>query len=279
MDYQKILQDISPALVGYGAKGVGILALLFVAWLVAGWSGRLVGHSLQRARFDITLTKFFSKMSRWTVLLMALLGCLSMFGIETTSFAAVLGAAGLAMGLAFQGSLSNFSSGVMLLIFRPFKVGDLISTAGQTGKVDEIELFTTSLDTPDHRRVILPNSVIFGSVIENATYHPMRRVEVAVGVEYGADIDRTREVLLKAALNVPGRLDDPEPAVVLSGLGNSSVDWLVRVWSPTADYWAVRDAATRCVKVALDQAGIGIPYPTMNLHVSQSASDRLRVAG
>jgi small conductance mechanosensitive channel len=279
MDYQKILQDISPALVGYGAKGLGMLALLFMAWVVAGWASRLVGHSLRKARFDITLTKFFAKMSRWTVLLMAFLGCLSMFGIETTSFAAVLGAAGLAMGLAFQGSLSNFSSGVMLLIFRPFKVGDLISTAGQTGKVDEIELFTTSLDTPDHRRVILPNSAIFGSVIENATYHSLRRVEVAVGVEYRADIDRTREVLLKAALNVPGRLDEPEPAVLLSGLGNSSVDWLVRVWCPTTDYWAVRDAATRSVKVALDQAGIGIPYPTMNLHVSPSAADRLRVAG
>ncbi|MCO6458222.1 MAG: mechanosensitive ion channel family protein [Pirellulaceae bacterium] len=278
MDYQKLLQDVSPLLVTYGLRAAGVLGLLLVAWLIAGWVSRILGHALQRAHFDITLTKFSSKMVRWLVLVMAILGCLSMFGIETTSFAAVLGAASLAMGLALQGTLSNFAAGMMLLVFRPFKVGDWITTANESGRVDEIELFTTSLDTGDNRRVILPNGAIFGSVIENASYHPARRVEVAVGVEYRADIDRTREVLLKAALDVPGRLDDPAPAVLLSGLGDSSVQWLVRVWCPTSDYWVVRDAATRSVKLALDRARIGIPFPTMNLHVESGASERLRIS-
>ncbi len=251
----------------YATRVVGVLVLLFCSWVVAAWVGVLVRRSCDRTGIDLTLGKFFAKLARWAILVLAVLMCLGVFGVNTTSFAAVLAAAGLAVGLALQGTLANFASGVMLLIFRPFKVGDVITVCGQTGKVDEIELFTTALDTPDNRRLILPNGSVFGSTIENITHHSTRRVDVAVGVDYSAEIDRTRSVLLEAAKAVPDRLDDPEPQVVLTGLGASSVDWQVRLWCNAADYWPVKDAATRQVKVALDQAGIGIPFPQMDVHV------------
>ena len=259
----------------YGVNAAGALVLLIVAWIVAGWSGRLVGAGMRRAKIDETLTRFTSKSVGWVILLLAVLACLSVFGIETTSFAAVIGAAGLAIGLAFQGTLSNFAAGVMLLVFRPFKVGDVINAAGTLGKVDAIELFTTTLDTFDNRRFIVPNSSIFGATIENVTYHPKRRADIDVGVDYSADIDETRRVLegaAAAAAAVAGGLTDPEPAVILLGLGASSVDWSVRVWANADDFGAVKQATIRAVKYALDEAGIGIPFPQMDVHLTREGA-------
>jgi len=247
---------------------VGVVVLLAVAYVIAGWVAKLVMKALEKAKVDRTLSKFFGSAAKWSLMVLALIACLGVFGVETTSFAAVIGAAGLAIGLAFQGSLSNLSAGVMLLIFRPFKAGDVISVAGQLGKIDSIELFSTKMDTPDNRRVILPNSSVFGSVLENITYHETRRVDVSVGVEYGAEIDRARQVLTEAAKNVPDTLSDPPPQVILLELGDSSVNWQVRVWCKTEDYWTVLDAATTQVKVALDQAGIGIPFPQVDVHMA-----------
>jgi len=269
------MEKLGELLVTYGLPAAGVLVLLIVAYIVSGWIGRLVRRALERARVEQTLSQFLGSMVRWVLMVLTLIACLGVFGVETTSFAAVIGAAGLAIGLAFQGSLSNLAAGIMLLIFRPFKVGDVVSVSGQLGKVNSIELFNTSLDTPDNRRVILPNGGVFGSTIENITFHPTRRVDVAVGVEYGADIDRTRAVLEAAASDVPGRLEEPASQVILLGLGDSSVDWQVRVWCNTADYWTVLDAATRAVKVALDHAGIGIPFPQMDVHLDKPADAAL----
>jgi len=254
-------------LVHYASKVVGVIVLLFVAWVVARWADRLIGKSCGRAKIDLTLSKFFAKMVKWAILLMAVLACLGVFGVNTTSFAAVLAAMGFAVGMSLQGTLSNFAAGVMLLIFRPFKVGDVVTVGGQTGKVDEIALFTTTLDTPDNRRLIIPNGSVFGATIENVTYHDTRRVDVVVGVDYTAKIDQTRSVLLEAVTEITGRLKDQEPQAVLTGLGASSVDWQVRLWCKTGDYWPVKEAATEAVKGALDKAGIGIPYPQMDVHV------------
>lgn len=209
-------------------------------------------------------------MVKWLILLFAVLGCLGMFGVSVTSFAAVLAASAFAIGLAFQGSLSNFSSGVMLLVFRPFNVGDFVSVAGHTGTVHEIGLFTTTMDTPDNRRLILPNSSTFGAVIENVAHNPTRRVDVGVGTDYSADLDRTREVLLKAALEIPNQVPGKKPQVVLGELGASSVDWRVRVWVKTADYGPTKEALTRSIKYALDKASISIPFPQMDVHMEQS---------
>ena len=155
----------------------------------------------------------------------------------------------------------------MLLVFRPFKVGDVISVAGITAKVAEIELFSTTLDTPDNRRMILPNSSVFGSPIENVTYHPVRRVDVNVGVDYSAAVDATRETLSAGIADIPGQDADLPPQVLLVDLGDSAVNWQVRVWAPTEDYFAMKEAVTRAVKLALDEAGIGIPFPQMDVHV------------
>jgi small conductance mechanosensitive channel len=246
---------------------VGVIVLLIIANSFSKWAGRATVRSLQKSEFDATLTRFFGNMVRQIIMILALLACLGVFGVETTSFAALIGAGGLAVGLAFQGSLSNFAAGVMLLIFRPFKVDDVVTAAGITGKIVEIGLFSTQVNTPDNRRFILPNGAIFGSTIENITFHPVRRIDVAVGVDYSADIDRTREVLTAALDQVEGKLDDPAPAVVLTELGASSVDWVVRCWANTPDFFAVKESTTRAVKYALDQAGIGIPYPQMDVHL------------
>ena len=252
-----------------GMRVALVLVILFVAMTIAGWVGSAVRSSLTKLKFDPTLSKFLSKLARWGVLLLAGLSCLGYIGVETTSFAAILGAAGFAVGLAFQGTLSNFAAGAMLLFFRPFKVGDVVNLNGQLGKVDEIELFTTALDTFDNRRIILPNSAVFGSTIENITHHHVRRVDVEVGAAYDADLDATRSALERAIADTPGGLTDPEPGVVLVGLGASSVDWKVQIWAPTDDYLGVKQALTRAIKQSLDGAQIGIPFPQMDVHIQQ----------
>ena len=261
------METLQQFLTEYGPPTLKVLVFVIVGWIAGGWIGRLVVGALQKAKVEVTLARFLGNMARWAVLVLAGIACLSIFGAETTSFAAIIGAAALGIGLAFQGSLSNLAAGVMLLIFRPFKVDDVVRIGGELGKVSEISLFTTELDTFDNRRIILPNASVFGAVIENLTHHPTRRVDVAVGVAYPADLDRTREVLLKGALSVPNRVEDVEPQVILTGLGNSSVDWQVRVWCKTEDYWTIRDATTRAAKMALDEAGIGIPFPQMDVHL------------
>lgn len=255
----------------YGLRAMFVIVLMMLAWTLSSWASSLARSALRRVNFDDTLTAFVSKFIRWLILGLTALTCLSSFGVETTSFAAVIGAFGLAVGLAFQGTLSNFAAGAMLLIFRPYKIGDVVNVAGNLGKVFEIELFTTAIDTFDNRRFIIPNSEIFGAVIENITYHPVRRIDVAVGTCYEADIDETRRVLEGAIETVELRVSDPEPAVVLTGLGASSVDWSVRVWVRRDDFGDAKQALIRTVKVSLDQAGIGIPYPQMDVHFDKSA--------
>ena len=246
---------------------IGALVLIFAAFFVAGWVKRLTLRGLKKTKLDITLAKFFANFLRYTILIVALVAILGYFGVETASFAALLAAAGFAIGMAFQGTLSNFSAGIMLLVFRPFRVGDVISVAGITGRVDEIELFSTHLNTQDNRRMIVPNGSIFGSIIENVTYHDARRVDVTVGTDYGADLDRTRNVIEEAAASVPGRIEDRGVEAYLVGLGGSSIDWEARVWCDPNDYFTVKDALTRAVKIGLDEAGIGIPFPQRDVHI------------
>jgi len=271
------LNEYVPALFILLSNVIGVILLLVVAWIVARWARRSMEKNLARTRLDLTLTKFFANVTGWLILVLAVLTSLSIFGVNTTSFAAVIGAAGLAIGLAFQGTLSNFASGVMLLTFRPFKVGDVVNVADVLGKVDEIDLFMTKIDTFDNRRFVIPNSKIFGSNIETVTYHPIRRVDVAVGVDYEADIDATRAVLEAAATSVAAHIDgaltDPEPAVVLDSFGDSAVNWSVRVWCNTPDFPAIKQAVTRAVKMHLDEAGIAIPFPQVDVHFDAPPAD------
>lgn len=267
MDVQKLIDEMMPTITTWGMRIVGAVVALIVAWIVAGYVRSITRKAFQKAKIDETLGKFFSTFAKWAVLAAAIVAILGIFGIETTSFAAILGAAGLAIGLAFQGTLGHLAAGVMLLVFRPFKVGDVVRAGGEVGKVDEISLFVTTLDTPDNRRIIIPNSKVAGGVIENLTHHKNRRVDVAVGTDYGADLQKTREVLEKA-IQATGNLLDGQPhTAVCTGLGDSSINWSVRVYCNQEDYWGVMEQLTVNVKNALDEAGIGIPYPQMDVHV------------
>lgn len=250
---------------------VGALFLLVVTVIAAGWARRAARRGVERSSLDPTLGGFFAGLARYTVLILGGLAVLGMFGISVASFAAILAAAGFAVGLALQGTLSHFAAGVMLLVFRPFGVGDMVSAAGISGTVVELGLFATLVDTPDNRRIIVPNGEIFGSTIENGTHHDTRRVDVSVGTAYDADLTDTRSVLTAVAASVEGGLSDPSPQVYLSELGASSIDWAVRVWTNTGDYWAVRERLTTQIKEALDAQGIGIPYPQMDVHLDPVA--------
>ncbi|MEL6796230.1 MAG: mechanosensitive ion channel family protein [Planctomycetota bacterium] len=260
-------EDLSYLWTNVGFPLVKAIVLIILVLIVSGWVRKLVLGITRKAKVDETLARFFGNMAKYLVMVLGGLAILSTLGVDTTSFAAVIAAAGFAIGLALSGLLGNFSAGIMLLIFRPFKVGDVVNAGGTTGKVESIELFTTVFDTPDNRRIMVPNSEIFGGTIENITHHPTRRCDIAVGTDYPADIDETRRVLERVAAEVEGGLNDPAPVVYLNELGGSSIDWAVRVWCNAADYWAVRERLTRNVKVALDEASIGIPFPQMDVHI------------
>lgn len=265
-DWNELLNKIGELITTWGLKVIGVLVVLFLAWVVAGWAGRSLRGALEKREFDATLTRFFANLLRYAILIAAGVGSMGIFGIETTSFAAVIAAMGLAIGLAFQGTLSNFAAGVMLLVFRPYKVGDLVRISDVLGKVEELELFTTGIRSLDNRYFIVPNGSIFGATIENLTHFPIRRVDVPVGCEYGADIDACREVFENMIPDIPGVLEDPAPQVFLAELGGSSVDWQIRVWCNTPEYWDVYQATIRQAKASLEAAGIGIPFPQVDVH-------------
>jgi small conductance mechanosensitive channel len=267
MDFSLSLESLMPLLL----NAAGALLLLILTFIVAGWAKRATRAGVERANLDPTLSRFFGSLARYTVLILGGLAILGIFGVSVASFAAILAAAGFAMGLALQGTLSHFAAGIMLLLFRPFGVGDKVSAADITGKVVEIGLFTTLFDTSDNLRIIVPNSAIFGSTIENHTHHDTRRVDVAVGTDYEADLQTTRSILEEVAASVEGGMTDPAPQVYLSELGASSIDWAVRVWSQTPEYWDVRERLTTQLKEALDAQDIGIPYPQMDVHLDTFA--------
>lgn len=256
----------------YGLPICGGIIILVVAFVLGKMVSGIVRRSSEKAKIDLTLSRFFGKMVYYLILVVGVMIALGTVGIEVTSFAAILAAAGFAVGMALSGTLGNFAAGAMLLIFRPFKVGDVINAAGVTAKVDAIELFTTTLDTPDNRRIIIPNGKIFGDTIENITHHPERRCDVFVGVDYSADMDKTREVLTKAAesldeYNVKG--EGRGFQVFMIDLGDSSVNWTVRFWTTGADFWTAKEKLTHAVKQHLDEAGIGIPFPQMDVHLDK----------
>ncbi|MFN0131375.1 MAG: mechanosensitive ion channel family protein [Phycisphaerales bacterium] len=264
-DTQQAMNSLVRFALDYGPNILAVLAILTVAWFLSNWARRAVRNGLQRANFDLTLSKFFGNVIRWAILALAIITCLGRFGIQTATFAAMLGAVGLAIGLALQGTLSHMAAGVMLLVFRPFKVGDGISAAGQSGVVNEIDLFTTTLDTADGRRIIVPNGAIFGNVIENATYHPRRRIDLPVAASPAVDPDTICSVLLEAATSVPGILADPAPEVVQNDLAGS---WTIMAWVPTPNFATLRQGLLRAARQAMIQQGIAAPRPVMDVAIT-----------
>lgn len=256
---------LTPELLGtfvaYSLRVIGVLLIIVIAFRIAKRIRTSLKDRLVKSKLDRTLAAFAAALAYWLILVVAFVSCLGIFGIETTSFAAVIGGGTLAVGLAFQGSLSNVAAGIMLLIFRPYSVGDVVETGGVVGKVVELGLFSTVMDTPDNRRVIVPNGKVFGEVIENKTFHETRRCDVAIGIGYGEDISKARSVFEAAAGKCEGVLSVPAPQAYLTELGDSSIDFSVRVHCKVEDYWAVRERVMQACKEACDTEGIDIPYP------------------
>jgi len=282
------VKSISQGELSEGASGLiqvfvlpaagGLLALLAAYFFAKFVSAQVRGLVCQRV--DETLGRFIAKMVFYAIVILAITIILPTVGVQVTGLMAVLATAGFAIGLAFQGTLSNFSAGVLLLVFRPFKVGDLVNIAGITGKINEIDLFTTTLDTPDNRRMILPNSSISGNTIENMTFHEHRRAEVTVGVEYSASLDRTRAALTACAESMADCTIQGEGRgyqVLLTNLGDSSVQWTVRLWVAKDQFFQCRERLTGEIKRHLDLNEIGIPFPQLRVHMSSSGSRKSHV--
>jgi len=264
------LQHIVTALSEYGLSVIGAIVTLIVGWSLAKWAESMTRRVLGRSeRIDSTLTSFFSNLTRYLVLIFTLIAVLNQFGVQTASLIAVLGAAGLAIGLAMQGTLSNIAAGVMLLVFRPFKIDDYVEVSGQAGTVNTMGLFVTELTTPDNTQIIVPNSNIWGQSIVNYSYHSTRRLDLEIGIGYDDDIDQAFRVI-REILDAESRvMGDPEPMVVVGNLGASSVDLVIRVWVQAADYWPLKFDLTKRLKQTFDAKGVGIPFPQMDVHVHQ----------
>lgn len=252
--------------------GMKLLAAIAI-FLIGRWAVRLVvrmvGKALHRIEMEDTLERFLCNILNAVLMVVVLIAAIGALGVETTSLLAVLGAAGLAIGLALQGSLSNFASGVLIVMFRPYKVGDFIDAAGVAGTVQEVQIFTTVLNTPDNRRIIVPNSQIMDGIITNVSANENRRVDLVVGCGYGDDIDMVYKVL-RDILEADDRvLSDPAPSVDLNTLADSSVNFNVRPWCKKEDYWDVYNGVTEEVKRRFDQEGLNIPFPQRDLHVYQ----------
>lgn len=253
----------------YGLQVVGAIVILLVGRFAAGVLGGIARRAMGRANADAALVGFVSSLVRIAVLVFAVVAALAKFGIQTTSFVAILGAAGLAIGLALQGSLANFAAGVLILAFKPFKIGDVIDAAGSKGKVVHIGIFTTTMNTPDNQKIIIPNGAITGGTITNVNAYETRRVDLTAGIGYGDDIGKAHAVLTEICRNHPAILEDPAPTIEVVELGDSSVNFVVRPWVNTPDYWRVYFDLTRSIKEEFDRNGISIPFPQRDVHMHQ----------
>jgi len=266
MDFQELLHGGRRVLLPFLLDAAGAAAILVIGRIAASILSRVTRHALQRAHTEETVTRFVASVVSVGVLVFAVVAALARFGIETTSFVAILGAAGIAVGLALQGALSNFSAGVMLLVFRPFRAGDFVEAAGVSGTVKEIRMFSTELASPDNVKIIVPNGAVFRAIIKNFSAYDTRRIDLVVGIGYGDAIGRAIEVLTEI-LKSDGRIiQDPEPQVFVKELAESSVNLLVRCWTRREDFWNVRCDLNSAIKENFDVQGIDLPYPQRVVH-------------
>lgn len=269
-------ESISTTVIGwatlYGVKLVVALLIFVIGKWVAKKLGSVTEKMMTSREVDAALVNFISSMVYYTLMIFVVIAALGQIGIQTASFVAIVGAAGLAIGLAMQGSLSNFAAGVLIIIFKPFKIGDFVEMAGVAGVIENIMVFTTEMKTGDNKKVIVPNSSVLGGVITNYSANDTRRVDLVMGIGYSDDIDKARQVL-EELINADERiLKDPAPLVAVSELADSSVNFVVRPWVKSADYWGVYFGLTEAVKKRFDKEGISIPYPQQDVHLHKIES-------
>lgn len=267
INIDKIIETITYWITTYSIKLLAAILIFFIGKWLAGKLSRLFTKLLEKNKVDTTLINFLESIIYYTLLIVVIIAVAGQLGINTTSFLTIVGAAGLAIGLALKDSLSNFASGVMLIMFRPFSVGDFINTGGVTGNVVSISLFNTTLHTPDNQKVIVPNSAITSNVITNVTANDTRRVDLVVGIGYDDDIEKAKKVLNRLLQEEERVLDTPEATIAVSELGDSSVNFVVRPWVKTSEYWNVYFGLTEKIKIAFDKEGISFPYPQQDVHM------------
>jgi small conductance mechanosensitive channel len=256
----------------YGLKLIGAVLTFVVGRWMAGMFRSVVAKVMEKRQVDPTISGFVTNITFMVTMALVVVASLQKLGVATTSFVAVIGAMGLAIGLAFQKSLSNFAAGFLLVLFRPFKVGDFIEAGGTAGIVEKIEVFTTTFKTPDNRTVIVPNSSIAGGNITNASARPTRRMEFIIGISYGDDLRKAKQVLLDA-ISVDERvLKDPAPAVFVTELGDSSVNLTARAWVASGDFWATKCDLTERIKLTFDEQDLTFPFPQRDVHLHTVAA-------
>ena len=248
-------------LVDFGPKIIGAIFI----WILGSWAIKKVVKQAKRLmvfrKYEVSLQKFLSDLFGWVLKIILIITVLGLLGIETTSFAAIIASAGLAIGLALQGSLSNFAGGFLIMIFKPFKIGDLIEAQGEIGVVQEIEIFTTKLSSAENREIIIPNGTLSNGNITNYTTNGKLRANITIGVGYDEDIKKVKEILLQVLTDNPKVLKNPAPGVFVSELADSAVNFTVRPWATTADYWDMYFNTIETIKLTLDKENIEIPYP------------------
>lgn len=263
----KILDEGIKLVVSYGPKLLLAIFVLFAGFWIIKKVSKLIAKLMEKRNVDISLRSFLHSIINVALKILLIISVLQMVGVETTSFVAMLGAAGLAIGMALQGSLSNFAGGVLILLFKPYKVGDLIEAQGYTGTVDDIQIFTTKLKTAQGRIIIIPNAALSNGNIVNHTVNGINRVDIMFSIDYNADIDTAKQVLLDVAKSAKGALSDPEPVCVVYSLGDSSVNIRQSTYCNPPDYWDVYFYNIEQGKKALDKAGVNIPFPQMDVFI------------
>jgi small conductance mechanosensitive channel len=266
-DVSQIWTQAQDLVAAWGLKVIAAIAIFIIGRWIAKAVRNGVRRMMQKTDVDPIIIGFVSSITYIALLAFVVIAALGQLGIQTTSFIAILGAAGLAVGLALQGSLANFAAGFLMIIFRPFKVGDFIEGAGVAGVVEAIHIFTTTLKTGDNKIIIIPNAKLSGDNIVNYSTQETRRVDMTVGVAYDADLSVVRDVLNDIISKEERVLKDPAPLVAVAELADSSVNFVVRVWTSTADYWGVKFAMTETIKNRFDAEGIGIPFPQRDIHI------------
>ncbi len=252
----------------YGMNLLGAILILVIGWMIAGWSKRFVTRMLGKStKVDVTLTSFLSSAVRYIIIIFTIIAVLGKFGVQTASLITILGAASLAIGLALQGTLSNVAAGVMLLIFRPFKIGDFINAAGHAGSVKNLGLFVTEMATGDNVQIIVPNSQIWGASIQNYSAHATRRVDLVIGIGYDDDIDNAIAEIGRVIEGDERAMKTPEAAVFVGELADNSVNIVVRVWTESGNYWPLKAALTKNIKHKFDEKSISFPYPQRDVHI------------
>ncbi len=266
IDIEKWMDTLTTLAKEYGIKILGAA----IIWIIGIWIikriKRLLVKAMNKVEYDESLEKFISSLIVGGLKILLIVVILGHLGVETTSFAAIFAAAGLAIGLALQGSLSNFAGGILILVFKPFKTGDYIEAQGEAGSVKEIQIFTTKLNSPDNKEIIIPNGILSNGNITNYSTEKTRRVDLIMGVSYDANIKETKDVLMNILSKHPKVLNNPAPLVNVRELADSSVNFNVRPWVNNEDYWDVYTEVTEACKLELDKAGIEIPYPQMDIH-------------